>query len=174
MKNRIWAALLALCMVLALLPGMALAAENDDPSVPAAAEKEDYHISVPSFTNGSVTPSVRNAEEGDLVSLYVTADEGYELDTLTVTDTRSRNISCRSMGDNAYSFKMPNASVKVEAKFKAVETATVPGTGSDTTNDEIFNSLGTPGIAGIVLNPAAMPFTDVNSNDWFYNNVEYM
>ena len=44
--------------------------------------------------------------------------------------------------------------------------------------DDIYNQpftgLGTPGISGIVLNPAAMPFTDVKGPDWFYNYVEYM
>lgn len=131
-------------------------------------------INVLSTDNGSVIPSTRHADAGDRVSLYIHPDEGYELDELKVTDTRGRSITLRTLGDDAYTFTMPVTRVTVEATFKAVKgSANAPET-TNPAEDETFNSLGTPGISGIVLNPAAMPYTDVKGPDWFYNNVEYM
>ena len=53
-------------------------------------------------------------------------------------------------------------------------TTITDNTSSTSADDKPFTSLGTPGISGIVWNPAPMPFTDVHANNWFYNNVEYM
>ncbi len=142
------------------------------PVLPEPDQGEDTtsYISIPTFPNGSITPTTRNASPDDRVTLYAHPDAGYELDTLTVTDIRGRNIPLRSMGDNAYSFLMPAARVTVDASFVKVadNTPTTPA------EDEIFTGLGTPGISGIVLNPAPMPFTDVQPQDWFYDNVDYV
>ena len=105
------------------------------------------------------------------MTLYVYPDEGYELDSITVRDIRGRNIALRSLGGNAYSFIVPNSRVTVDASFVKVQ-ADAPA--STPTEDEPFNSLGTPGISGIVLNPATMPFRDVQGSDWFYNSVNYV
>ena len=131
----------------------------------------DY-ITILKSNNGEIIPSVRHAEAGERVTLNVHPDKGYELDELTVTDRRGRDIALRALGDSAYTFLMPNVRVTVEATFKAIKDTTTPET-TDPAEQE-FNSLGTPGISGIVLNPAAMPYTDVKGPDWFYNNVEYM
>ena len=142
---------------------------STDPYIPSASS-DTFYISIPTFNGGSITPTTRNASPDDRVTLYAHPDAGYELDTLTVTDIRGRNIPLRSMGDNAYSFLMPAARVTVDASFVKVadNTPTTPA------EDEIFTGLGTPGISGIVLNPAPMPFTDVQPQDWFYDNVDYV
>ena len=145
--------------------------DTPTPDIPGTSDTADtYYISIPTFPNGAITPTTRNASPDDRVTLYAHPDAGYELDTLTVTDIRGRNIPLRSLGDNAYSFLMPAARVTVDASFVKVadNTPTTPA------EDEIFTGLGTPGISGIVLNPAVIPFTDVQPQDWFYDNVDYV
>ncbi|MCI8440653.1 MAG: hypothetical protein HFF73_14300 [Oscillospiraceae bacterium] len=129
------------------------------------------YIAISSSANGTITPSTRNAKPGERVSLYVYPDAGYKLDSITVRDIRGRTITLRSLGDNAYSFTMPNVRVTVDAVFAKIEANTPTSTPAD---NEPFTGLGTPGISGIVLNPAVMPFRDVKSTDWFYNSVDYV
>ena len=139
---------------------------------------EEYYIALDKMENGQVIANTRYAESGARVTLSVHPDSGYELDTLEVTDVRGRTVTLRDLEDGRYSFTMPSNRVTVEATFKAVkeERPSLPGPDHTAQNphDEIFTGLGTPGISGIVLNPAAMPFTDVHGPDWFYNHVEYM
>ncbi len=139
---------------------------------------EEYYIALDKMENGQVIANTRYAESGARVTLSVHPDSGYELDTLEVTDVRGRTVPLRDLEDGRYSFTMPSNRVTVEATFKAVkeERPSLPGPDHTAQNphDEIFTGLGTPGISGIVLNPAAMPFTDVHGPDWFYNHVEYM
>ena len=142
------------------------------PYTPDCEESDSDYINILKSENGEIIPSLRHAEAGERVTLNVHPDKGYELDELTVTDRRGRDITLRALGDSAYTFLMPNVRVTVEATFKAIKDATTPETTDPA--DEEFNGLGTPGISGIVLNPAAMPYTDVKGPDWFYNNVEYM
>lgn len=129
------------------------------------------YIAISSSANGTITPSTRNAKPGERVSLYVYPDAGYKLDSITVRDIRGRTITLRSLGDNAYSFTMPNVRVTVDAVFAKIEANAPTSTPAD---NEPFTGLGTPGISGIVLNPAVMPFRDVKSTDWFYNSVDYV
>lgn len=105
-----------------------------------------YSVSVSSVDNGSVSVSPRNASEGASVTITVTPDEGYELDTLTVTDKDGNNIRLTNAGDGKYTFTMPDSRVTVTATFTAVE--------------EVPEQVG--------------PFTDVNTDDWFAEAVQYM
>lgn len=54
--------------------------------------------------------------------------------------------------------------------------ALLPGAvlAADKPEDEPYAGLGAYGIAGIVLNPAPMSFTDVEPDDWFYGDVDYV
>lgn len=105
-----------------------------------------YAVSVSSVSNGSVTVSPKNASKGATVTITVTPDEGYELDTLTVTDKDGNNIRLTNAGDGKYTFTMPSSKVTVTANFTAVE--------------EIPGQVGS--------------FTDVNTDDWFAEAVQYM
>ena len=66
--------------------------------------------------NGTVTVDEETALEGSEVTLTVKPAEGYELDTLTVTDKDSKAVEVK---DNK--FTMPNSDVTVVATFKKVE-----------------------------------------------------
>ncbi len=143
--------------------------------LPDGTDIDDTHSHftyVPTTVGGTVVLSKRNAEPGDWVNVYVTPDEGYKLESLTVTDMRGWPVTLREMGENAFSFTMPNARINVNPVFVKVEADDDPySTNVPTT---IPNIEGTsPNYGNMVINTAAMNYSDVNAGDWFYNNVKF-
>ena len=61
---------------------------------------------------GSVTVSPKSASKGSTVTVTVTPDKGYALETLTVTDKNGTD-----QGDGEYTFTMPSSPVTVAATF---------------------------------------------------------
>ena len=103
-----------------------------------------YAITVEGSDNGTVTASRTRASKGLTITLTVKADEGYELNVLTVTDKNGNEIKLTDKGDGKYTFAMPASAVTVEASFAA---------------KSVENEL---------------PFTDVDVDDWFYSAVKYV
>ena len=77
------------------------------------------------------------------MTITVTPDEGFELDTLTVTDADGNELALTDKGDGKFTFTMPRSKVEIAASFKAAEE------------------------------PSGFPFTDVTSGDWYYDAVVY-
>ena len=97
-------------------------------TVTAAFKKSNYTVTVNETTNGTVGADKTTAQMGDAVTLTVTPANGYEVDTLTVTDG-TNNVT---VTDNK--FTMPAANVTVTAAFKKSNyTVTV----SETTNGTV-------------------------------------
>ena len=105
-----------------------------------------YGITVSTAENGTVKSSNSSAAKDATVTITVTPNEGYVLDTLTVTDKDSNTVSLTKVSDTQYTFKMPASAVTVKATFKKDE-----GT-----------------------QPAALPFNDVSESEWFYEAVKYV
>lgn len=78
------------------------------------------------------------------MTVTVTPDQGYELDSLTVTGADGKSVTLTNKGNGKYTFTMPRSKVTVSAAFKAAEE---PGAG--------------------------LPFTDVAENAWYYDAVVY-
>ena len=76
-----------------------------------------YAITVEKSEHGKVTSNRTNASNGNTVTLTVTPDSGYVLDTLTVTDSRGNEIKLTAQGGNKYTFMMPSRAVTVKASF---------------------------------------------------------
>lgn len=105
-----------------------------------------YSITLPGrVTGGSVTATKRYAEEGEIFHFTVTPDEGWELDTLAVTNSRGRELNLEYESGGEYSFKMPAARVEIEVSFRK-----------------------------IVVEPEPLPFTDVAENAWYAQAVRYV
>ena len=80
-----------------------------------------YSVSLPSkVEGGTVTASKRSAEAGETFRFTVTPDEGYELDSLTATDSRGTELDLKYEGNGEYSFKMPAGQVKIQATFREI------------------------------------------------------
>ena len=81
-----------------------------------------YAITVDSaIENGTVTSSAAKVSAGATVTLTVTPDDGYELDTLTVSDG-TNEIETTAGEGGTYTFSMPAIAVTVTATFKATAT----------------------------------------------------
>lgn len=76
-----------------------------------------YAITVEKSEHGKVTSNRTNASNGSTVTLTVTPDSGYVLDTLTVTDSRGNTIKLTSQSGGKYTFTMPSRAVTVKATF---------------------------------------------------------
>ena len=74
-------------------------------------------ISTPSAKNGTVSVSPKSASKGTTVTVTVTPDKGYVLETLTVTDASGKKLDLKNLGSGKYSFTMPASKVEVKATF---------------------------------------------------------
>ena len=109
-----------------------------------------YTISVvDGIDNGFIGVNPSQAEPGDIVTITIDPDAGYELDALIVTDSSGNQIAIEKETDTRYTFKMPRGRVSIDATFIAIEDESASQTSGE-------------------------PFTDVSSRDWFYDAVEYV
>ena len=77
-----------------------------------------YPITAPSKTdNGSVSISPKSAKKGATVTITVTPDKGYTLETLTVLDKDGKEIKLTKKNDTQYTFTMPASEVEIKATF---------------------------------------------------------
>lgn len=84
-----------------------------------------YTISiVDEIDNGSISVSPSQAKRGDIVTITVTPDEGYELDELAVYDEDGDKIDLKDKGDGKFTFEMPKGDVEIEVSFVAIEDET--------------------------------------------------
>ena len=117
-----------------------------------------YTISLPeSFEHGTVECDKQTAYEGQTVTLTVKPDNGYELETLTVTFTNENEPSGAPLrlrggsleltpGENGtYTFAMPAAPVTVSATFKKAPVTGVEDINVATTKrGQRYNIIGQP------------------------------
>lgn len=99
-----------------------LTAQFDRISSSGGSSDPTYSITLPSrVTGGELKLSRRYAENGETVTLTAVPDEGYELDTLTVTDSKGKEIDLTHKGGNEYTFEMPAGRVEIEVSFREIE-----------------------------------------------------
>lgn len=87
----------------------------------SASTPSSSKVSIADSKNGTVKTSVSSAANGASVTITVTADNGYELDTLKVMTAGGKELSVKSSGDK-YTFTMPSEAVTVTASFKPVDS----------------------------------------------------
>lgn len=93
-------------------------AKNGSSSSGGSSSSPNYSITAPDKTeNGSVTVDAKSAKRGSSVTITVTPDKGYTLETLTVLDKDGKEISVTKKSDTQYTFTMPSGKVEVKASF---------------------------------------------------------
>lgn len=85
-----------------------------------------YRITLAPSTNGTVKANRTYAGSGSTVTLTVTPDSGYQLDTLTITGANGKHITCADKGNGSYTFTMPSSAVTVKAVFTAITPEKLP------------------------------------------------
>lgn len=121
----------------------------------APDEEEDgerYRINIPRTEGGTVRAGASRAEEGERVTLTVSADGGWELESLEVFDRKDRSVELRERSEGTYTFRMPASDVEVEAGFVRTEAEEPPA----------------PDV------PGNLPFADVRESDWYRSAVAYV
>lgn len=76
-----------------------------------------YFVAVDEAKNGAVTASQRYVSKGAAVTITVTPDSGYVLETIAVTDRDGNELMLTNRGDGKYTFTMPAGNVTVKASF---------------------------------------------------------
>lgn len=102
-----------------------------------------YAVNVNAATNGAVAADKKTASKGTTVTVTASPSKGYVVDAVKVVDKDGKDVAVTGK-DGKYVFTMPASAVTVTGSFKAETPA-----------------------------PAALPFTDVKSGDWFYPAVQY-
>ena len=122
----------------------AIAALEQKPSSGGDSNAPTYAIEVDKdIRNGEVTANRRYAERGDTVTITVTPDKGYTLETLTVTDKNGKDVALTKKSDTEYTFVMPAGKVEITPSF--VKQAEEP----------------------------SRAFVDVKTGDYFYDAVQW-
>ena len=105
-----------------------------------------HTVSVPSgTTGGAVKSNISTAASGSTVTITVTPEDGYKLDSLTVTDSKGNTLKLTDKGSGKFTFTMPNGKVDIKPVF-VKETAADPA-------DDLFR--------------------DVSASDYFYEPVKW-
>lgn len=118
-----------------------------------------YSITLPeSFENGSVVADKETAAEGETVTLTVTPDEGYELETLTIATVETNptdgapmlaplraNVDYTAGENGTYTFVMPAAPVTINATFKETTVTGIVDLNTGTAKSgQRYNLMGQP------------------------------
>ncbi len=101
-------------------------------------------VSKPGEGGGTPTVTPSNPKPGDTVTVKPKPDDGYEVDTITVTDKNGKPVEVTVKPDGTYTFKQPSGKVTIEVSYKPIET------------------------------PWNNPFADVSENDWYYEAVRFV
>ena len=117
-----------------------------------------YAVSAPTAENGRIAVSPRYAERGERVTVTLTPDEGYELESLTVIDSRGDELTLTDLGNGRYRFTMPARRVEVKASFvKSVEVSPFADVPNDAYYFEAVKWAAENGITGGVGNSLFAP-----------------
>ena len=120
--------------------------KNSDSSSGSSDNERTYAIITEDDGNGSVTVSADEASAGTRITVTVKPDAGYELDELTVTDSKNKDLKVTKRSETTYTFHMADSKVTVEASFTKDGTVQKPDT----------------------------RFDDVAKSAWYYKAVEYV
>lgn len=113
------------------------------PSSGSGSTSTTYDVKVNPATNGAVAADKKTASKGTTVTVTASPSKGYVVDAVKVVDKDGKDVAVTER-DGKYVFTMPASAVTVTGSFKAETPA-----------------------------PAALPFTDVKSGNWFYDAVKY-
>lgn len=86
-------------------------------------EQQRFTVSVAAdIEHGTVAVSPDQAQEGALVTVTASPEEGYELESVSVSAEDGTAISPAKQDDGSFTFQMPASDVTVTASFKQKET----------------------------------------------------
>ena len=115
-------------------------------------------VNIPATTRGKVSTNPKTASKGQTVTITATPEDGYTLDTLTVTDKDGNKLPVTAVGGGKYTSTMPEGAVSIAASFKA---ASAEGWKLGYQNCPLDEAC------------PLWPYTDVKSSDWYHDGVHF-
>ena len=103
-----------------------------------------YAPTISNHSNGTVSINPTSPKAGNTVTITAKPNEGYEVDTVTVTDASGKTVSVTKVNDTTYTFTQPSSKVKIDVTFKAASTT-----------------------------DALAAFRDVSASDWYADAVRW-
>lgn len=93
-----------------------LDATNKKLTISAEPTTQKYTVAVDkNIKNGTVTTSETSLAAGKTFTVTATPNDGYELDTITVTDAEGKSVAATN--ESTHTYKMPESDVTVSATF---------------------------------------------------------
>lgn len=129
--------------------GTTIPKKTQSGSTSSGGSTSTYTITLEEFENGTITASHKQAPHGTTVTLTITPEEGFTLESLTVRDRNDNMIRVTSKTEAIYSFTMPSSPVQIAAVFS-----------------QAINDPDTP--------LGDLPFLDVSPEAWYKNAVGYV
>lgn len=77
-----------------------------------------YSPSIVQPEHGTVTVSPKNPQKDDKVTIVVAPEDGYTVDTVTVTDASGKIVEVTSNDDGTYTFVQPSSKVTIAVTFR--------------------------------------------------------
>ncbi len=95
---------------------------ESDVTITATFKQIEHQVTISETKNGTVTCINPNAKASELVYLQISAEDGYKLDKLTITDGAGKELDVNLNGSYAnQQFTMPSVNVKVNATFVQID-----------------------------------------------------
>lgn len=111
-----------------------------------------YSPSIVQPEHGTVTASPKNPQKGAKVTIAITPENGYTVDTVTVADINGKIVEVTPNDDGTYTFVQPSSKVTITVTFRQMtDTSDCPG-------DESC--------------PMAA-FTDADRSAWYHDGIHY-
>lgn len=111
------------------MDGSSGSAPGTDPGSGSSSGTDRYPVAAASgITGGSLQISTTHARQGQTVTVTATAESGFALSAVTVTDKSGRAVAVTSRGDGTWSFVMPGSAVTVNAVFVPEQPEQLPFT----------------------------------------------
>jgi len=107
---------------------------------------------LPYLLVNDLTQQETEAPEGENVTINTKPNDGYEVDTVTVTDSKGNVIEVTKTADNEFSFVMPGSKVSVDVTFKEINDSPQK-TPTPSGKDDWW-------------------FDDVAENEWYYAPIK--
>ena len=134
--------LLSLLLAFAMMPAAVFADEPAQDTIMLI-----FGIETAPAENGSVEISSTRGSTGSEITVTVTPDEGYALESIVLAGASGTEYELTDLGDGKYSFKLPSEEVTLTAVFAAVE---------------------------VEPEPVVLPFEDVAETDIYYADICYV
>lgn len=111
-----------------------------------------YSPSIVQPEHGTVTATPKNPQKGNKVTIAITPENGYTVDTVTVTDINGKIVEVTPNDDGTYTFVQPSSKVTITVTFRQMTDT------SDCPRDESC--------------PMAA-FTDADRSAWYHDGIHY-